>query len=70
LEEDGRDGENMERQWKRRGRKSTWEGEQWIVAQEKEGEWSENRDEKILMVKLIVQRENRNKNKIKFKNPL
>jgi hypothetical protein len=25
-------------EWKRRGRKSSWEGEQWILAQEKERE--------------------------------
>jgi hypothetical protein len=25
------------RKWMRRGRKNSWEGEQWIVAQEKEG---------------------------------
>jgi hypothetical protein len=24
-------------EWMRRGKKSSWEGEQWIVAQEKEG---------------------------------
>jgi hypothetical protein len=26
------------REWMRRGRKSSWEGEQWILAQEKERE--------------------------------
>jgi hypothetical protein len=31
-------GEGMGREWMRRGRKSSWEGEQWIVAQEKERE--------------------------------
>jgi hypothetical protein len=47
----------------RRGRKSSWVGEQWILAQEKrESVGGEIRDEKILMVKLIVQKENRNKN--------
>jgi hypothetical protein len=30
--------EEMGREWMRRGRKGSWEGEQWIVAQEKEGE--------------------------------
>jgi hypothetical protein len=25
------------RKWMRRGRMSSWEGEQWVVAQEKEG---------------------------------
>jgi hypothetical protein len=33
-----RGGEGIGRQWMRRSRKSSWEGEQWIVAQEKEGE--------------------------------
>jgi hypothetical protein len=28
---------NMGREWMRRGRKSNWEGEQWTIAQEKEG---------------------------------
>jgi hypothetical protein len=28
----------MEGEWMRRGRKNSWEGKQWIVAQEKEGE--------------------------------
>jgi hypothetical protein len=27
----------MGRQWMRRGRKSSWEGEEWMVVQEKEG---------------------------------
>jgi hypothetical protein len=34
-------GEYSSREWMRRGRKSSWEGEQWIVAQEKEGEGRE-----------------------------
>jgi hypothetical protein len=34
MEEGGEDG----KEWIRRGRKSSWEGEQWIVVQEKEGE--------------------------------
>jgi hypothetical protein len=34
----GGEGEGREREWMRRDRKSTWEGEQWIVAQEKDGE--------------------------------
>jgi hypothetical protein len=34
----GGEGEGMGREWMRRGRKSNWEGEQWIVVQEKEGE--------------------------------
>jgi hypothetical protein len=33
----GGEGEEKGREWMRRGRKSIWEGEQWIVAQEKEG---------------------------------
>jgi hypothetical protein len=31
-------GEDRRREWMRRGRKNSWEGKQWIVAQEKEGE--------------------------------
>jgi hypothetical protein len=34
----GRGVESRGREWMRRIRKSSWEGEQWIVAQEKEGE--------------------------------
>jgi hypothetical protein len=34
----GGGGEGRGREWMRRGRKSSWEGEQWIIAQEKEGE--------------------------------
>jgi hypothetical protein len=46
----------------RRGRKSCWEEEQWIVAQEKGGnEGGENKVKKIVMVKLI-------QNKRKSKN--
>jgi hypothetical protein len=30
-------GEDIGREWMRRGKKSSWEGEQWIVVQEKEG---------------------------------
>jgi hypothetical protein len=32
----GGGGEDKEREWMRRGRKSSWVGEQWIVALEKE----------------------------------
>jgi hypothetical protein len=32
------EGEGRRREWMRRGRKSSWEREQWILAQEKEGE--------------------------------
>jgi hypothetical protein len=52
----GRKGEGKDRgiEWVRRGRIGCWEGEQWIIAQEKEGsERGENRDEKMMMVKLI-----------------
>jgi hypothetical protein len=39
----------------RRGRKSKWEGEQWIVAQNKEkSEESKSKDKRIVMVKLII----------------
>jgi hypothetical protein len=32
----GGGGEDRRKEWMRKGRKSSWEGEQWIVAQEKE----------------------------------
>jgi hypothetical protein len=47
----GGEGESWERKWMKRGRMSCWEGEQWILAWESEGD--ESRDEKV-MVKLIV----------------
>jgi hypothetical protein len=34
----GGEGEGRGREWVRRGRTSCWGGEQWILAQEKEGE--------------------------------
>jgi hypothetical protein len=34
----GGEGERRGRKWMRWGRKSRWEGDQWIVALEKEGE--------------------------------
>jgi hypothetical protein len=37
LWEDGGGAEDG-KEWKRRGRKSSWEEEQWIAVQEKEGE--------------------------------
>jgi hypothetical protein len=41
----------------KRGRNSNWEGGQWIVAQEKEGNRrGKNRDKKIVMVKIIIQK--------------
>jgi hypothetical protein len=59
----GGEGEGRGKQWMRRGRKSSWEGGKYILAQEKEGEQKgESRNEKTVMVKLIVQKENRNKN--------
>jgi hypothetical protein len=33
-----RGGEGMGKEWMKGGRKSSWEGEQWILQQEKEGE--------------------------------
>jgi hypothetical protein len=36
LGEGRRGGEDGWKEWIRRDRKSSWEGEQWIVAQEKE----------------------------------
>jgi hypothetical protein len=51
----GGDGEGRGRDWLRRGRMSFWEGEQWILPQEKrESEGGESRDEKMMMIKLIV----------------
>jgi hypothetical protein len=45
----------MRGEWMRRGRKSSWEGEQWIVAQKKgESKGGKNRDKKIVIVKLII----------------
>jgi hypothetical protein len=43
----------------RRGKKSIWEGYQWIIAQEKGGKVKEakTRDKKIVMVKLMIQKE-------------
>jgi hypothetical protein len=55
LGENGREGVGKGTEWMRMGRKSSWEGEQWILAQEKEGERrGESRDEKMMRVKLIV----------------
>jgi hypothetical protein len=39
----------------RRGRKSSWEGEQW------ESEGGKNRDKTIVMVKLIIQKKPQNR---------
>jgi hypothetical protein len=47
-------GEDRGRKWMRWSRKNSWEGEHWFVPQEKEGK---NRDEKIVMIKLIIQEE-------------
>jgi hypothetical protein len=55
----GEGSEGRGREWMSRGRESSWKGEQWIVVKEKEGE---NSNEKTMMVKLIVQKENTNKN--------
>jgi hypothetical protein len=42
----------------KRVRKSSWEVEQWIVAQEKWGsEVGKNKDRKIVMIKFIIQKE-------------
>jgi hypothetical protein len=54
LGENGKGSCVQRREWMRRDRKSCWEGEQWILAQEKEGEVGESRDEKMMKVKLIV----------------
>jgi hypothetical protein len=39
----------------RRGRKSSWEGEQWVVQRRRESEEGENRERRIVMMKLIIQ---------------
>jgi hypothetical protein len=58
--------ESRGREWVRRGRISCWEGKQWILAQEKEGEWRgwewgwEDDDG---TVDSIEKRDNRNRNK-------
>jgi hypothetical protein len=53
----GEGGEDGIKEWMKRGRKSSWEGEQWNVAQEKKGESEEgkDRDKRIVMVKLVIQ---------------
>jgi hypothetical protein len=44
--------EDKGREWMREDRKSSWEGEQWIVAQEKKRKCrGKNRDKKIVLVK-------------------
>jgi hypothetical protein len=56
-------GKDRGREWIRRGRKSTLEGEQWIVAQEKGGnEGLKTKEKKIVMVKLVIQRKRKRKN--------
>jgi hypothetical protein len=63
---EGLEGEvKMGREWMRRGRKSSWEGEQWIVLQERgRNEGGKNRDKKIVMIKLIIK--NRYSEKIQW----
>jgi hypothetical protein len=51
LGENGRGRRELGEKVDERGRMSCWEGEQWILAWESEGD--ESRDEKV-MVKLIV----------------
>jgi hypothetical protein len=47
----------------RRGRKSSWEGEQWNVAQEKgRSEGVKNRHKKIVMVKIMIQKNKKKEN--------
>jgi hypothetical protein len=67
----GGGGEGRGKELMRRGRKSMWKREQWIVAQEKEeSEGDENRDEEIVMVKLIVYKEKMKTGiKMDLKNP-
>jgi hypothetical protein len=49
-------GKQRQKEWIIMGRKISWEGDQWIVAQERgESEEGKNRDKKIVMVKLTTQ---------------
>jgi hypothetical protein len=53
----GGGGEYRGREWMRKGRKSSWGGEQWNVIQEREeSDGGKNRDKEIVMVKLIIQK--------------
>jgi hypothetical protein len=58
-------GKQRQKEWIIMGRKISWEGDQWIVAQERgESEEGKNRDKKIVMVKLTTQeKKNRYSNK-------
>jgi hypothetical protein len=57
--------EDREREWMRKGRKSNWEKEQWIIVQEKrKSEEGKNRDKKIMMVKLIIQKKRKKKHQV------
>jgi hypothetical protein len=54
----------------RKDRMSCWEGQQRILAQEKKRECrGESRDEKMMMVKLIVQKEKKSRNGNKNRKP-
>jgi hypothetical protein len=46
----------MGNEWMRRGRKKSWEGEQWIVLHRRrhESEEAKNRDKRIVVLKLII----------------
>jgi hypothetical protein len=67
LEEGWGGCENRGREWIRRGRMSSWgENNGLWHSRRRESEEGKNRDEKILMLK-IIQKENRNKNKNKIK---
>jgi hypothetical protein len=67
----GREGVGKGREWMRRGRKSSQEREQWICSTGEGGRMKvgESSDEKIVMVKLIVQKEKKKGIKIKIKTP-
>jgi hypothetical protein len=55
------------REWMRRGRISCWSGDQWVLAQEKESEGGESGDERMMIVKLIVQKKRKKIIGIKIK---
>jgi hypothetical protein len=58
----GGEGEDMGREWMRRGRKSSGVGEQWIVAKEKgRSEGGKDRDKKIVMVTFVIQKQKKEK---------
>jgi hypothetical protein len=61
-------GEERERKWIRRGRKSIWEGRTMDCSTGKGGKVrGKNRDKKIVMVKLIIQKKRKHNRKHQVK---